>query len=144
MKQDGLTLRQRQFCFEYMIDFNGTQAAIRAGYSPKSAKSTATEILSYPHVKAFISDLQKARHATAIMTREEVLANITTIARKEDAKDADKLKADELMGRHYALFTDKQVVDVGEETLDRVEGMTLAQRKERLDQLLANFHEGSE
>lgn len=47
-----LTPREQRFVQEYAIDLNGTQAAIRAGYSPKTARSIASEILQRPAVKA--------------------------------------------------------------------------------------------
>lgn len=55
----NLTPKQERFCQEYMIDLNGTKAAIRAGYSERSAESTASEILTYPKVQAKIAELQK-------------------------------------------------------------------------------------
>lgn len=56
----ALNDKQARFCEEYMKDLNGTQAAIRAGYSPESATSTASEILRYPDVQNRISELQAA------------------------------------------------------------------------------------
>ena len=47
-----LTLKERRFVLEYAVDLNGTQAAIRAGYSPKTARSIASEVLQRPAVKA--------------------------------------------------------------------------------------------
>ena len=46
----GLTEKQRRFCDEYLIDLNATQAAIRAGYSPKTAAAIAAENLTKPKV----------------------------------------------------------------------------------------------
>lgn len=54
----GLNDRQLRFCQEYVIDFNGLQAAIRAGYSEKSAKEIAAENLTKPNIQAKISELQ--------------------------------------------------------------------------------------
>ncbi len=47
-----LTPKEQRFVEEYAIDLNGTQAAIRAGYSPKTARSIASEVLQRPVVKA--------------------------------------------------------------------------------------------
>ena len=74
---DGLTNKQRAFVREYLCDFNGTQAAIRAGYSPRSAKTTASEILTYPNVKAEIDE--------RIMSADEAAARLTDIARGDIA-----------------------------------------------------------
>lgn len=54
---NNLNEKQKRFCYEYIKDFNGTQAAIRAGYSKTSATSTSSEILSYPNVQDFLKTL---------------------------------------------------------------------------------------
>ena len=50
MRLVALTEKQKRFCDEYLIDLNATQAAIRAGYSEKTARQTATENLSKPYI----------------------------------------------------------------------------------------------
>lgn len=57
----GLTARQEQFCREYLIDMNATQAAIRAGYSENSAKEIGCENLTKPHIQRRIEDLKQSR-----------------------------------------------------------------------------------
>ena len=57
-----LTIKQERFCREYVLDLNGTQAVIRAGYSEKGASVQATRLLSNPRVKQRVSELLK--HAT--------------------------------------------------------------------------------
>lgn len=59
MKQ--LTPKQELFCREYLKDLNATQAAIRAGYSEKTAKETGYENLTKPHLLDFIAELNKER-----------------------------------------------------------------------------------
>lgn len=54
----ALTAKQQRFCEEYLIDLNATQAAIRAGYSEKTANRIACENLSKPVIKEKISELQ--------------------------------------------------------------------------------------
>lgn len=64
-----MTLKQEAFCREYLIDFNATQAAIRAGYAKKSARQTASENLSKPDIQNRISKLAKTvvhRHEVTI------------------------------------------------------------------------------
>ena len=53
--------RHELFCQEYIVDFNGTQAAIRAGYSKKSAGSQASELLKNPNISARVHELKKER-----------------------------------------------------------------------------------
>lgn len=54
-----LTDKQKRFCEEYVIDWNGTRAAITAGYSKKSARQIATEMLSKPYISDYIEEIQK-------------------------------------------------------------------------------------
>ena len=56
-----LNQRQELFCREYIKDLNGTQAAIRAGYSEKTANRIASELLTKPDVQARVSELQSVR-----------------------------------------------------------------------------------
>lgn len=80
--------KHRKFAREYLRDLNGTQAAIRAGYSPTSAASTASEILRNPKVAAAIS----AGMALQAVPAEEVLARLGRIAR---SSMGDFLRIDE-------------------------------------------------
>jgi len=55
-----MTPKEIKFCQEYLVDLNGTQAAIRAGYSKRSAKEIASENLTKPNIKKWIEEQQKA------------------------------------------------------------------------------------
>jgi len=66
-----LTARQERFCQEYVIDLNGTQAAIRAGYSKKTAVEQASQTLAILNVKVRIKELQ-----AAIGNRLEITADM--------------------------------------------------------------------
>ena len=72
MTQTPLTLKQQRFVQEYAVDLNGTQAAIRAGYSPKTARSIASENLQRPAVKDAIKK--------ALRTGKERLQRLTAVA----------------------------------------------------------------
>lgn len=62
-----MTEKQKRFCEEYMIDLNATQAAIRAGYSPKSASTIGSENMRKPQVRARVdADLAKESKRTGI------------------------------------------------------------------------------
>ena len=67
-----LTPKEQRFVEEYAIDMNGTQAAIRAGYSPKTARSIASEALQRPIVKAATR--------TALRANEPRLQMLTAMA----------------------------------------------------------------
>jgi len=48
--------RQRTFAAQYVLDHNGAQAAVRAGYSAKAARQTASELLTNPNVQALVAE----------------------------------------------------------------------------------------
>lgn len=115
----ALTARQSKFIDEYMVDLNATQAAIRAGYSAKTAGQIGDENLKKPEIQKFLSVRIKDREKRTELTQDKVLGDIERI--KVDAmqkvydKDGNEvmlnhgaaLKAAELQGRHLALFNDK-------------------------------------
>jgi len=78
-----LKAKQERFCQEYIIDGNGKQAAIRAGYATKSATSIASELLTFPHVAARIAALQAKVENRRIMTAVETLEEISLVARTD-------------------------------------------------------------
>lgn len=79
MAYPKLTPKQKKFCEEYMKELNGTQAAISAGYSSKTAHVIATENLNKPYIKEYISSLQlKLREATLI-TAEMVINELAKV-----------------------------------------------------------------
>lgn len=135
---DGkMTAKQRRFCDEYLIDLNATQAAIRAGYSKKTAYSIGNENLNKPEIDRYIKKRMEEKEAELIADQDEVLKYLTSVIRgqsrssvvvvestgdfmseareMEKAPDEkEKLKAAELLGKRYGIFTDKleQSVDM--------------------------------
>jgi len=75
-----LTPKQRRFVEEYLIDLNGTQAAIRAGYSPNTAKEIASENLTKPNIAAAIAKAMADRSRRTGITVDRVLEEIAKIA----------------------------------------------------------------
>ena len=67
-----MTPRQRKFCDEYLISGNATDAAIKAGHSPKTAKQTGSENLAKPDLKAYIETELEKLHSAKIADAEEV------------------------------------------------------------------------
>lgn len=128
-----LTDKQKRFCEEYIIDCNATQAAIRAGYSELSARQMGTENLSKPSIREYINELQTRVKQTApdkIADASEIEQYLTSVMRGEqreqtlkwigegaqtitdiDVSAKDRLKAAELLGKRYNLFTDTLKVD---------------------------------
>lgn len=75
----GLTPKQARFVEEYLIDLNATRAAIRSGYSEKTARQTGAENLSKPDIFTAISDAQAKRSARTHITQDRVLAELAKI-----------------------------------------------------------------
>ena len=75
-----LTPRQQRFVEEYLVDLNATQAAIRAGYSPKTANEQGSRLLSYASVSAAVLAGQKAKLDTTGITAERTLKEISRLA----------------------------------------------------------------
>lgn len=121
-----MTPRQQKFCDEYLISGNATEAAIKAGYSRKTAKQTGSENLSKPDLRAYIDEQLAKIHSAKIADAEEVMKYLTSVMRGEyteqvlklvgegvqtitdiDVSAKERLKAAELIGKRYGLFTEK-------------------------------------
>ena len=121
-----MTPRQQKFCDEYLISGNATDAAIKAGYSPKTAYSMGNENLNKPELKAYIETELDKIHSAKIADAEEVMKYLTAVMRGEHTEEIpllcgdgcqkltqkevgakERLKAAELIGKRYGLFTDK-------------------------------------
>lgn len=74
-----LTAKQKLFCNQYLIDLNGTKAAIRSGYSKKTARQIATVTLSKDYIQAYISELQAELALKAKLTPEMVIAELQKV-----------------------------------------------------------------
>ncbi|MBM6824801.1 terminase small subunit [Veillonella magna] len=134
MANDKLTPKQEKFCVEYLVDLNATQAAIRAGYSEKTAEATASRLLRNVKVKARIQELRKEYFTKTIASAAEVEAFLSASLRGEVEEEVvvvegagdgyseakiikkqigakDRIKAAELMGKRHQLFTEKVKVD---------------------------------
>lgn len=132
-----LTEKQKRFCDEYLIDLNATQAAIRAGYSKKTAFTIANENLKKPYIKGYIDERLKQLEDKRIAKADEVLKYLTSVMRnevkeevvvveskgdgyssartiKKDMSAKDRNKAAELLGKRYRLFTDRIEADVNQ------------------------------
>lgn len=141
-----MTAKMQRFCDEYLIDLNATQAAIRAGYSEKSARAIAAENLTKPDIQAYISERMAEKNAELIADQDEVLKYLTKVLRGQTQSEIvvvegtgegcseartmqkapdekERLKAAELLGKRYGLYTEKVEADVETEltiTIKRV------------------------
>ena len=82
-----LTTKQKRFCDEYLIDLNATQAAIRAGYSEKTAKSIGQENLTKPDLQEYIQKMLDAKDKQLIAKQDEVLQTLTRVLRREEKEN---------------------------------------------------------
>ena len=125
-----MNARQKKFCDEYLIDCNATQAAIRAGYSAKTAKQIGQENLTKPNLKAYIDEQLEKIHNEKTADAQEVLEYLTSVMRGQSTAsvlslcgegcqeviekapdEKERLKAAELIGKRYGMFTDKVGVE---------------------------------
>lgn len=96
------------------MDLNATQAAIRAGYSPKTANRTASENLSKPDIQAAIHKSMQKREKRVEVNQDYVISKLFEITEKEasdmpesDLKYGNKIKAIELLGKHVGAWDRK-------------------------------------
>lgn len=121
MKQNfKITKMQQLFADEWIISGNATDAARKSGYAEKTATQKAYTILDHPNVQAYIKDRMKEHDSKMIADQEEVLLFLTKTMRGEtvDYEDTvdgrmmkqfakDRVKAAELLGKRYMLWTEK-------------------------------------
>ena len=142
-----MTEKQKRFCDEYLIDLNATQAAIRSGYSAKTAKQIGQQNLTKLDIQEYINKRLAEKEAELIADQDEILRTLTRVLRRQEmdtvvvtckersskydekgkkvtiekevpqlvqvpTKASDLNKAAELLGKRYALFTDKVETDV--------------------------------
>lgn len=74
-----LNEKQKQFCEEYIIDLNGTQAAIRAGYSGKTANRIASELLTKLDIQEYICELKNKRSERVKYSQDELMRDILEV-----------------------------------------------------------------
>ena len=131
----ALNEKQQRFCDEYLIDLNATQAAIRSGYSKKTAYSQGQRLLKHVEIKAYIDARMAEKQQELIADQDEVLKYLTSVLRGESQSEIvvvenigdftsearriqkapdekERLKAAELLGKRYNMFSDKMKVDV--------------------------------
>lgn len=139
-----LSDKQKRFVDEYLIDLNATQAAIRAGYSKKTARSQGQRLLTKVDIQNALKARMEEKEEELIMKQDEILKRLTKQARREEidyqvvvlktkriedgvieeneraeivqvpTKNNDTIRALDLLGRRYAMWTDKQHIETVE------------------------------
>lgn len=129
-----LTIKQKKFADEYLISGNATEAAIKAGYAERSAYQSGAENLKKPQIKSYIDERLEELNDKAIAKQDEILRYLTSVVRGQSRSaivviegdgdgvssarlidkppdEKEKLKAAELLGKRYRLFTDRVELD---------------------------------
>lgn len=94
---NNLTAKQKKFCDEYIKSGNATDAAIKAGYSAKTAKQTGAENLSKPYLKSYIDAKMKEIESHKIADAKEVLEFYTRVLRGEETEEVPMATADRVV-----------------------------------------------
>ena len=125
---DGLTDKQAAFVREYVVDHNGTQAAIRAGYSEDTARQQASRLLTNVDIAEAVAELESNLADEIGITKQYVLDSLRTVAERcmtaVEVLDRDgnptgewtfqhagATKALELLGKHRGMFIERTSVD---------------------------------
>ena len=124
----GLTPKQARFVEEYLVDLNATQAAIRAGYSNKTAYSQGQRLLKKVDVAAAIQAAQiEVRRRTNIAVDDVVTGLLAEAEGREDSTSSSRVAAWSHLGRHLGMFNDRLNLEAGSgiaELMARIDGRT--------------------
>lgn len=135
-----LTLKQKAFADYYIQTGNATEAAIKAGYSKKTAAEAGSENLRKPHIKSYIDERLEQISSERIADAQEVMEYLTKIMRGQDVEEVivvegegegcssarkmdkalnqkDRIKAAELIGKRYSMWTDKVEANVQQQVV---------------------------
>ncbi len=130
-----LTAKQQRFCDEYLVSLNATQAAIKSGYSKKYANTNASKLLQNTTIKKYIEKRMAEKESQLIADQNEILRYLTSVIRGKsksteivvegtgdgcseartilkEPSEKDRLKAAELLGKRYGIYTEKVDMDV--------------------------------
>ncbi|MBR2491684.1 MAG: terminase small subunit [Ruminiclostridium sp.] len=99
-----MTERQRRFCEHFAACGNGAEAARLAGYSGRTARAIASELLTKPYILAYVRDLQEEQADARIVSMKTVRAFWCDTMRDTTQKMADRLKASELLAKSAGEF----------------------------------------
>ena len=148
--KNGLTDKQRRFCDEYLCDMNATQAAIRAGYSKRTAYRTGADNLKKPQIRAYIDKRMAEKDAELIATQNEVLQYLTSVMRGEsvavevvvdgdgakliekEPSEMERIKAADQLAKCHGLYRDKDKMKIDLERLE-IERQRLEIEKQKAD-----------
>lgn len=100
---------QKQFCVEYIIDLNGTQAYLRTygeDVDTVSANTMSSRLLSNVKIKKYINELIDSYMDNVDVTVGEIVNNIKSIAFNEEARHSDRIKASQLLAQYMGMLVE--------------------------------------
>lgn len=121
-----LTIKQRKFIESYIVSGNATQAAIEAGYSKKTAAQTGNENLRKPDIMKALEKRTEELQSEKVDSQQDIIEFLSSVRRGEvkeklvtpsgmivevPAKITDRVKAAELMGKRYAMWTENRNIN---------------------------------
>jgi phage terminase small subunit len=138
----GLNLKQRRFCQEYVIDYNATKAAQRAGYSEKTAYAQGSALLNKPEIQQKIAEnIEKISNSTQI-SAEKVLNELAKLAfyNPQDFFNADGSLKDisDLTEDQAACINGLEVVDIPRRVA-KLKKIKLSSKDSALDKLMRHL-----
>lgn len=139
----NMTARQKRFADEYLISLNATQAAIKAGYSAHYANTNASKLLQVTAIQELIQARMAEKEKELIADQDEVLKYLTSVMRGQSQAEVvvvegtgdgcsearavtkapdekERLKAAELLGKRYGLYTDNVTVAEAPKIIDDI------------------------
>lgn len=102
----ALTEKQQRFVAEYMVDSNATQAAIRAGYSSRTAKQQGSDLLTKPDVQAALAQLKDAQAERLQISADDVLRDLQRVVRIALADEG--VEIEQLINGHSATGRERK------------------------------------
>lgn len=128
-----LTEKQKAFCDFYIESLNATESYIKAGYNEKGARANASRLIANDNIQNYIKEKMENKSSDRIVSQDEILQILTNIARGITEEEVvsftnlgeecrttrkpttkDRIKASELLGKRYRMWTDKVDIEVVE------------------------------
>jgi phage terminase small subunit len=103
-----MTDKQAKFIAEYLVDFNATKAAKRAGYSENTAYDSGYKNLKNPEIRDRIkAEIDQSIDNSKLSLKKEVIDGLKNIISDPDTRNNERIKAYELLGKYMTMFSDK-------------------------------------
>jgi phage terminase small subunit len=142
-KQEGLNDKQKMFCREFLRDFNGAQAAIRSGYSQKTARSIAHELLTKPDVQQYVQALAIQLNEKTDNQIERIVAELQLVA-FGTIKDVAEWGSDGVYAKDSSLLREEAriIAEVSETSSERGGSRVKIKLHDKLKalELLGRYH----